>query len=107
MMVTLANLDGDESFDPSMLGHAEEVVEERIADDDMLLIKGSKSSAACSVLLRGANEHMLDEVHRSLHDAMCAVKRTLESSNVVPGGGSVEAALSIYLENYATTLGSR
>merc|ERR1719230_1986192 len=59
LMVTLSNLDGEESFDPSLLGHAEEVVEERIADDDMLLIKGSRASPACSVLLRGANEHML------------------------------------------------
>jgi len=35
------------------------------------------------------------------------VKRTLEGGKVVPGGGAVEAALSIYLENFATTLGSR
>jgi T-complex protein 1 subunit alpha len=36
---TLANLDGDESFDASMLGHAEEVVQERISDDELILIK--------------------------------------------------------------------
>ena len=35
------------------------------------------------------------------------VKRTLESGLVVPGGGCVETALSIYLENFATTLGTR
>ena len=51
--------------------------------------------------------HMLDEVERSLHDALCAIKRALESASVVPGGGCVEAALSIYLEDFATTLGSR
>merc|ERR1711881_741764 len=38
---------------------------------------------------------------------MCVVKRTLESNNVLLGGGCVESALSIYLENFATTLGSR
>ena len=42
-----------------------------------------------------------------LHDALCIVKRTLESQNVVAGGGAVEAALSVYLETLATTLGSR
>jgi len=47
---------------------------------------------------------MLDEMERSLHDSLCVVKRTLESNRVVPGGGCVEAAVSIYLENYATTL---
>merc|ERR1712205_224360 len=90
-----------------MLGHAEEVIEERITDDDHLIIKGGKTQRCCSILLRGANMHMLDEVDRSLHDALCAVKRTLESASVVPGGGCVESALSIYLENFATSLGSR
>ena len=47
------------------------------------------------------------KVDRSLHDALCAVKRALESASVVPGGGCVESALSVYLENFATTLGSR
>lgn len=43
-------------------------------------------------------------MERSVHDALCVVKRVLESNNVVAGGGSVEAALSIYLENFATSL---
>jgi chaperonin GroEL (HSP60 family) len=47
---------------------------------------------------------MLDEMERALHDSLCVIKRTLESGKVVPGGGAVEAALSIYLENFATTL---
>jgi len=107
MMITFADMEGNESFDASMLGTADEVSEERIADDDHLVIKGGKTSRACSVLLRGANMHMLDEVERSLHDALCAIKRALESASVVPGGGCVESALSIYLENFATSLGSR
>lgn len=47
---------------------------------------------------------MCDEMERSIHDALCVVKRVLESKSVVPGGGAVEAALSIYLENYATSM---
>jgi len=107
LMITFADMEGNESFTPEMLGTADEVIEERIADDDHLIIKGGKNQSACSVLLRGANMHMLDEVERSLHDALCAIKRALESASVVPGGGCVEAALSIHLENFATSLGSR
>jgi len=59
------------------------------------------------VILRGANDSLLDEMERALHDSLCVVKRTLESGNVVPGGGAVETALNIYLENFATTLASR
>merc|ERR1719159_1654198 len=106
-MITFADMDGQESFDPSCLGFADEVIEERIADDDHLIIKGGQTHSACSVLLRGANMHMLDEVERSLHDALCAVKRALESASVVPGGGCVESALSVHLENFATSLASR
>eukprot|EP00850_Spirogloea_muscicola_P000030 SM000001S04432 [mRNA] locus=s1:115832:120078:- [translate_table: standard] len=106
-VLTLADMEGGESFDPSFLGMAEEVVEERVADDDVLMIKGLKSSRAVSILLRGANDHMVDEMERSVHDSICIVKRTLESNLVVAGGGAVEAALSVYLENLATTLGSR
>jgi T-complex protein 1 subunit alpha len=46
-------------------------------------------------------------MERSVHDSLSVVKRTLESGSVVPGGGAVETALSIYLDNFATTLGSR
>eukprot|EP00736_Rhodelphis_marinus_P001733 Rmarinus@m.16546 len=107
MILSFANMEGEESFDPSYLGHAEEVSQERISDDELIVIKGCKSTASQSIILRGANEYMLDEMERSVHDAICVVKRTLESSHVVPGGGAVEAALSIYLENFAHTLGSR
>jgi len=47
---------------------------------------------------------MVDEMERSIHDALCVVKRVMESRSIVPGGGCVEAALSIYLENFATSL---
>ncbi|KAM0912068.1 hypothetical protein ACQ4PT_013031 [Festuca glaucescens] len=107
MVTTFADMEGEETFDPSFLGQADEVVEERISDDEIILVKGTKNTSAVSLILRGANDFMLDEIERSLHDALCIVKRTLESNMVVAGGGAVEAALSVYLENLATTLGSR
>lgn len=69
--------------------------------------QGCSSSQVVTLMLRGANDFVLDEMDRSMNDAICVVKRVLESKTVVPGGGAVEAALSIYLENFATTIGSR
>ena len=43
-------------------------------------------------------------MERSVHDALCVVKRVLESQEVVAGGGSVEAALSIFLDTLATSI---
>ncbi|PIG79775.1 t-complex protein 1 subunit alpha [Aspergillus arachidicola] len=91
----------------SYLGHAEEVVQERISDDECILVKGTKVHTSASIILRGANDFSLDEMERSVHDSLCAVKRTLESGSVVPGGGAVETALHIYLEEFAVTVGSR
>ena len=107
LLSTLANLEGEESFDASMLGLAEEIVQERISDDELLVIKNPKARSAASIILRAANDFYCDEMERSVHDSLCVIKRVLESKKVVPGGGCAEAALSIYLENFATSVGSR
>jgi len=106
-LAQLTNMEGEDVFEPSFLGTCEEVVQERICDEELLLIKGPKARSAASIVLRGANDFMVDEMERSIHDALCVVKRTLESKTLVPGGGACEAALSIYLETFATSLGSR
>lgn len=70
-----------------------------------ILIPSSPGArSAASIILRGANDFMVDEMERSIHDALCVVKRVLESNTVVPGGGAVETALSVYLENFATSI---
>lgn len=107
MVSTLSNLDGDEVFESSYLGNAEEVVQDRVSDDELILVKGTKVHSSSSIILRGSNDYQLDEMERSIHDSLSVVKRTLESGSVVPGGGAVETALNIYLENFATSVGSR
>jgi len=106
-ITSLANLEGEESFEASYVGEAAEVSQKRICDDELILITGPKQRTAASIILRGPNDFYCDEMERSVHDSLCVVKRVMESKNVVVGGGTVEAALSIYLENFATTLSSR
>ena len=107
LLSTLSDLNGDEKFEPSYLGTAEEVVQERISDDELILVKGTKTFSSASIILRGSNDYQLDEMERSVHDSLSAVKRTLESGTVVPGGGAVETALHMWLEEYALTIASR
>jgi len=104
---SMANLEGEESFEASSIGEAAEVAQERICDDELIIIKGTKARTAASMILRGPNDFYCDEMERSVHDALCVVKRVLESKTLVVGGGAVEVALSIYLENFATSLSSR
>jgi len=107
ILLTLANLEGGESFDLTSLGEAESVSQEAIAEQELIIIKGTKNNSSSSIILRGANSMMLDEMERSIHDALCATKRVLESKAVVPGGGAVETALSMHLETFAESLGTR
>ncbi|SCV03962.1 LANO_0G07316g1_1 [Lachancea nothofagi CBS 11611] len=104
---SMSNLEGDETFEASSLGTCQEVIQAKFSDDECILVKGTSKHSASSIVLRGANDYSLDEMERSIHDSLSVVKRTLESGSVVPGGGSVEAALNIYLDNFATTVGSR
>jgi len=107
LLTTLCNMEGEEEFEVAALGEAKEVVQERICDDELILIKKPSARSAASIILRGPNDFYCDEMERSIHDALCVVRRVMESGTVVVGGGCVEAALSVYLENFSTTLSSR
>ena len=107
VVMNLTDLEGEEKFDPSCLGHADKVYEKRVGDWDYTFFDGMKQTRAQTIVLRGANDFFLDEIERSLHDSLCVIKRVLESNAVVAGGGAVEVALSIFLDDFARTLGSR
>lgn len=102
-----ADENGDETIDPAILGECDEVNEDRVGDNDYIFFQNCKYQKSQTIILRGANEYMLDEIERSVHDALCAVKRVLESNSLVVGGGVVEVATSVYLDDIAQTLGSR
>lgn len=65
LLVNIADLEGGESVDPASLGAAEEVAEERVGDGELLFIRGTRTSKSVSLVLRGANEFLLDEMDRS------------------------------------------
>ena len=107
MVTTMADMEGDEVFDAAALGTCTEVSEERVGDGNLFYFRGCKVGSACTVVLRGANEFMLDEMDRALHDSLCVIKRIIESNSLVAGGGSVESALSIHLESIAAAMTTR
>jgi T-complex protein 1 subunit alpha len=107
LVITMADMEGEESFDASTLGACRGVKEVRVGDGEMLHVFGCQGSGASTIVLRGANDYMLDEMDRALHDSLCVVKRMLESNTLVAGGGAVEVALNVHLQEYATTLDTR
>ncbi|KAH0474785.1 MAG: hypothetical protein KVP17_002603 [Porospora cf. gigantea B] len=108
IVVSMAQLDSnEENFDPTSLGHAGEVCEERVGDWDYVFVRNTKANRAASIILRGANDFLVDEIERSVHDALCSVSRAMESKQVIVGGGCIDVAVSSYLRDFAKTLGSR
>lgn len=97
----------DEEFSASNLGECKLVEERRVGDFDYVFFEELKETSCQTIVIRGANDFFLEEVDRSLHDSLCVVKRILESNAIVTGGGAVEAALSVYLDDFARTLESR
>ena len=89
------------------LGHASKVEEKKIGDSDMVFITGCESAKSVSVLLRGGTEHVVDEIRRAFDDAVGVVSVAWEDGTVLTGGGSVLAALSRDLRNYAEGVGGR
>eukprot|EP00976_Prorocentrum_cordatum_P043965 889694-Prorocentrum_minimum.AAC.4 len=73
---------GNESYGAELLGTAGYVAEERVGDDDIIVVGDASKCKAVTMLLRGANDMMLDEMDRSIHDSLCIVQRTLESGMV-------------------------
>merc|ERR1712194_230003 len=102
VVTTMADMDGNEVLEEDSLGTCDSVEEVRVGDGELMYFHGC-SGAAATIVLRGPNEYMLDEMHRALHDSLSVVKRMLETNTLVAGGGAVETALSVYLQKYATT----
>ena len=56
---------------------------------------------ACTIVLRGASSHILDEAERSLHDALCVLQQTVKESRIVYGGGCSEMLMAKAVEELA------
>jgi T-complex protein 1 subunit beta len=77
------------------LGHCEEIREIIIGEDKVIQFKGCAQNEACSIVLRGASSHVLEEADRSLHDALAVLHQTVQrESRIVYGGGAAEMAMA-------------
>ena len=89
------------------LGYAELVEERRIGNDKMVFIEGCKNPKAVTILVRGANDMVLDEVERSLNDALHVLRNVLLEPKIVAGGGAPEIELALKLREYAEKVGGK
>jgi len=97
-----------ESFTADRLGTAKLVQEESTSGDGsgkIVKITGVPNPGhTVSVLIRGANNLIVDEAERSLHDALCVVRSLVKVRYLCPGGGAPETEIALRVREWAKTL---
>jgi len=94
------NLDDISASD---LGSAEIVQQKKVESDKWVFIEGCKNPRSVTVLIRGGSQRVVDEVDRSIHDALMVVKDVVEKPSIVAGGGSPEAYLAAELNEWSSS----
>nr|CAB3477886.1 unnamed protein product [Digitaria exilis] len=83
------------------LGHCKVIEEIMIGEDRLIHFSGVEMGQACTIVLRGASEHVLDEAERSLHDALCVLSQTVNDTRVLFGGGWPEMVMAKEVDELA------
>jgi len=89
---------------PEHLGTCESFEERQIGGERFNIFQGCPNTKTCTLILRGGAEQFIEEVERSLHDAIMVVRRAIKSKTIVAGGGATEMELSRYLREYSRTI---
>ncbi len=60
-----------------------------------------------TLLLEASTDHVVDEIERSVNDALDVVAQTIADGEVVAGGGAIEVELARRLRDYADSVSGR
>jgi len=94
----VTNLD---DLSESDLGYAEIVEEKRVGGENMVFVRGCKNPKSVTILVRGGTEHVVEEIDRSIEDAIGAVTSALAEGYYLPGGGAPEIEIAINVRKEA------
>ena len=89
------------------LGAAEIVEERKIEDDKWVFVEGCKNPKSVTLLLRAGSQRVVDEVERSVHDALMVVKDVILKPQIVAGGGAPETYAATKIRGWAKSLEGR
>ena len=89
------------------LGSADLVIQKKVESDKWVFVEGCKNPQSVTILIRGGSQRIVDEVDRSMHDALMVVKDVIEKPEIVAGGGAPEAFVAAQLKEWADNFDGR
>ena len=89
------------------LGHCNLIDEVIIGEDTLIRFSGVAAGKACTIVLRGATEQILDEAERSIHDALAVLSQTVVEPKVTLGGGCAEMVMAMAVEQTAQNVAGK
>ncbi|QLH75703.1 MAG: TCP-1/cpn60 chaperonin family protein [Methanomassiliicoccales archaeon] len=92
---------------PEDLGSAGLIEVKKIQDEEMTFVTGCKNPKAVSVLIRAGTKHVVDEIERSLDDAISVVSVAIEEGRMLTGGGSTAVEVAMRLREFSASVGGR
>jgi thermosome len=92
---------------PESLGYADLVEERKVGNDKMVFIEGAKNPRSVTILIRGANDMLLDEAERNLNDVLHGLRNIMREPKILGGGGAPEVELALRLREFAATVGGK
>lgn len=84
------------------IGTCKLIEEVMVGEDKMIKFSGVEKAEACTIILRGATQQILDESERSMHDALCVLSQTVKETKTVFGGGCSEAIMAQAVDELAS-----
>ena len=67
----------------------------KLGNDWFCYLEDCEDPKACTIVLRGGSKDVLNEIERSLQDAMQVVRNVVYDPKLLPGGGATEMALAV------------
>jgi thermosome len=89
------------------LGTSDIVEERKIEEDRWVFVEGCKHPKSVTLLLRAGSQRVVDEVERSVHDAIMVVRDIMELPSIVAGGGAPETFAATKIRSWAKSLEGR
>lgn len=90
-------LNSVDDLSPECLGHAGLVYEYSLGEDKFTFVEQVKNPLSCSILIKGPNAHIINQIGDSIRDGLRSVKNTIEDKCLVPGAGAFQIALHDHL----------